>query len=106
MINPTTNHLAWSGLGLICLWLVAEFLVLGPASVVMTADNGEAIVPAFLSERFAADTGALWQNITSAGADKKSFTFYGAIDTFLFTVLPGWLAHGLRVSSEHTSSPG
>lgn len=104
MINPTTNHLARSGLGLICLWLVAEFILLGPASVVMTASNGEFIVPALLSERFANSTGTLWQTITSTGADKKSFTFYGAIDTFLFTVLPGWLAHALRVSSVITAA--
>lgn len=45
------RRITHTALALIGLWLVAEFLVLGPASVVMTASNGELIVPALLSER-------------------------------------------------------
>ncbi|MBT8005559.1 MAG: YfhO family protein [Rhodospirillales bacterium] len=72
---------------------------MGPASVVPTSSNGEMLVPALLSQQFAADQGALWQNLTSTGADKLAFTYYGTIDSFLFSTLPGWLAHAIRSSS-------
>jgi len=99
MSDLNSKYFAYSCLALLGLWLVAEYIFVGHASAVPTANGAEMVVPAMLSERFIADTGALWQNITDAGADKEIFTYYGNIDTFLFTNLPGWLAHGLRVSS-------
>ena len=86
-------------LAIIILWLVAEFVLLGPAGVVVTGSNGELVVPALLSGRYAEIGRELWQAIASSGDDKTTYTFYNPIDLFLFTTLPGWLAHGLRISS-------
>ena len=99
MDNTAAQKWTYFGLAIISVWLIAEFVFLGPASVVLTSSNGEVVIPAMLSQRFAVDTGALWQKITSAGADKGVFTYYGTIDTFLYSSLPGWMGHGLRITS-------
>ena len=81
------------------LWLAAEFILAGKFSVVRTAENGELFLPVLLGENFLTPGNSLWEIFANSGTDKQIFTFYGNLDLFLFTHLPGWLAHGLRVSS-------
>jgi hypothetical protein len=82
-----------------CLWLVGEFVVLGNASVMITADNGEHFVPGLIGGGFSGAADPLWNNLSAGGIDRVAQGYLGDIDVFLFTHIPGWLAHGLRIAS-------
>ena len=85
---------------MLCLWLPLEFFIFGKYSVFILSDNTELILPRMMALQYGNGGSALWDPYTSAGADRNAFTFMGQIDVFLFSVLPAWFAHSLRVTSQ------
>lgn len=85
---------------LLCLWLPLEFFVLGKYSVFLMSDNTEIILSRLMVLQYGNGESALWDPYTSAGADRKTFSLMGQIDVFLFSTLPAWFAHSLRVTSQ------
>lgn len=89
-----------TGVLIASLWLMFEYSLLGSASVIISADNSELVVPGFLSPGFAGVDNPLWDNFTAAGVDRKVNGHMAWLDIFLFNHLPGWLAHGVRIASQ------
>lgn len=83
------------------LWLSFEHLFLGSASVILAADNTELLIPGFISPAFSGMENPLWDNFTTAGVDRMANGHFTWVDIFLFSHLPGWLAHGLRIASQY-----
>ena len=81
-------------------FIAAEFFILGPFSVVIAGDNGELLIPQLLSMMHADAIPPLWDNFSAAGSDKATEGYITWIDSWAFTMLPGWLALALRVGSQ------
>jgi hypothetical protein len=81
-------------------WLACEFIAGGPYSVLYAGDNSEIILPGLIRARFLGGLDAAWDRFSASGSDRVSLSFNGWIDVWLFHVFPGWLAYGLRVTSQ------
>jgi hypothetical protein len=84
---------------LLCVWLIAEYFIFGKFSVFFTSDNMELIVPRLLAAQGLAEQNPLWDALSAAGSDRKTYLFPGQVDRFIFDTFPVWFAHSLRVSS-------
>jgi hypothetical protein len=89
--RPSLLYLAWS------LWLVLEYIGLGPLSYVPLADHGENNLPARLATALAWQDGGIgfWFPQAMMGADRLAMGLQNKSDLLFFFLLPGWLAHGL-----------
>ncbi len=81
-------------------WLASEFVVAGKFSALYAGDNSEIILPGLLRARFFESLMPLWDRFAAAGSDRESMSFLGMVDLWLFHLLPGWAAYGLRVASQ------
>lgn len=84
----------------ILLWLSLDFIVLGKFGYISTGDNGDIIIPGLISNKAMGYGSPLWHVFSTAGNDRLSQGFFGALETALFDRLPGWLAYQIRAVSQ------
>lgn len=89
--HPALIFLVWA------VWLSAEYLIFGPYSYVRIPDNANINLPARLAFAGAVRAHDLgyWVPAYASGADRLSELMGCQLDSLLYIVLPGWLAHGL-----------
>jgi len=82
------NPVLFAGL----VWLSCEFFLAGPFSFLRNGDNADSFIPGFMAYARLFPEGAYWFPFAGAGTDRLALGYFGGLDTFLFWLLPGWLA--------------
>ncbi|MDP6175694.1 MAG: hypothetical protein QGF09_16145, partial [Rhodospirillales bacterium] len=82
------NPMLFAGLA----WLSCEFFFAGPFSFLHNGDNADSFIPGFMAYARYFPEGAYWFPFAGAGTDRLALGYFGGLDTFLFWLLPGWLA--------------
>ena len=96
------NPVLFAGL----VWLTVEFFIVGPFSFFRIGENADAYIPGFLAYGAFLPEGAYWYPLMAAGTDRLALGFFGGLDTFLFWLLPGWLAAQLFVVAQFVLGGG
>ena len=96
------NPVLFAGL----VWLTAEFFIAGPFSFFRIGENADAYIPGFLAYGASFLEGAYWYPAMAGGTDRLALGFFGGLDTFLFWLLPGWLAAQLFVVAQFVLGGG
>ena len=84
-------------------WLTIEFFIAGHFSFFRIGENAAAYIPVFMAHGTSFLEGAYWYPSMAAGTDRLALGFFGGLDTFLFWLLPGWLAAQLFVVAQFPS---
>ncbi len=96
------NPVLFAGL----VWLTVEFFIAGPFSFFRIGENADSFIPNFMAYgAFFAD-GAYWYPAMVGGTDRLALGFFGGLDTFLFWLLPGWLAAQIFVVAQFVLGGG
>ena len=85
-------------------WQAFEFLFLGPASVVIFADNGEQLLPSLLVRGFSGSLLSSWDRFGAGGVDQISGADHALLNIFFFNLIPGWLATGLYTLAQYAGA--
>ncbi|MDB4173026.1 DUF6044 family protein [bacterium] len=88
---------------ILALWsfiLTCEYFVFGGASVMISADNADQLVPSLLGRSFSGEFNPLWDRFAAAGIDDIAGADHALFNIFLFDVLPAWAAHGLHLGAQ------
>jgi hypothetical protein len=81
-------------------WLTSDQFILGKYSWLRMLDSGNIAIPGLLANATRGFEWPLWHSFSTAGTDRLSLGYMGALDTFLFQLLPGWLALQIRAVSQ------
>ena len=96
------NPVLFAGL----IWLTVEFFIAGPFSFFRIGENADAYIPGFMAYGAFFAEGASWYPSMAAGTDRLALGFFGGLDTFLFWLLPGWLAAQIFVVAQFVLGGG
>ncbi len=96
------NPVLFAGL----VWLSCEFFLAGPFSFLRNGDNADSFIPGFVAYARYFPEGAYWFPFSGAGTDRLALGYFGGLDTFLFWLLPGWLAVQLFVVAQFVLGGG
>lgn len=96
------NPVLFAGL----VWLSCEFFLAGPFSFLRNGDNADSFIPGFMAYARHFPEGAYWFPFPGAGTDRLALGYFGGLDTFLFWLLPGWLAVQLFVAAQFVLGGG
>ncbi|HAQ32826.1 MAG TPA: hypothetical protein DCP05_01835, partial [Rhodospirillaceae bacterium] len=96
------NPVLFAGL----IWLTVEFFIAGPFSFFRIGENADAYIPPFMAYGASFLEGAYWYPSMAGGTDRLALGFFGGLDTFLFWLLPGWLAAQIFVVAQFVLGGG
>ncbi len=96
------NPVLFAGL----VWLTVEFFIAGPFSFFRIGENADAYIPPFMAYGASFLEGAYWYPAMAGGTDRLALGFFGGLDTFLFWLLPGWLAAQIFVVAQFVLGGG
>ncbi len=88
----------WHAAIVAALWMVLEYVVLGPASYVRHSDVGDGNLGLIGSSRTLPSFGAYWSSVTVGGVDRLSQPAFVPLDTLVFAALPVWPAYALTIA--------
>lgn len=85
------------------LWLIAEYVILGPYSYDFVQDGTDLFISGNMSVPYAGVTWPLWDNFTVGGTNRAALAYVGVIYTYLFSHIPTWLAHQIAIVAQIAS---